>query len=167
MITVYCLCLSKYKASIRSPVIDTPPYLPPVGELDDVANFSGGGVRARDEVLLNISNEKTMSPSARLHVGSVNDGQQAPLLRRLSNLENQEPAGPGSLTEKEKQRKAIFEAAIAPITEDVQEVEDIEWKGPGYAVDLPFIGFSFTPTMLFGDSRSRQQITRQASAAVW
>ncbi|KAG5448548.1 Citron Rho-interacting kinase [Clonorchis sinensis] len=40
----------------------TPPYLPPVGELDDVSNFSGGGSRTRDELIMDVSTNETFSP---------------------------------------------------------------------------------------------------------
>ncbi|KAA3676740.1 citron Rho-interacting kinase [Paragonimus westermani] len=46
-------------ASLRQ---TTPPYLPPVGELDDVSNFSGGGVRTRDEAIMDVSTNQTFSP---------------------------------------------------------------------------------------------------------
>ncbi|VDK21686.1 unnamed protein product [Taenia asiatica] len=126
----------------------TPPYLPPVGQLDDVGNFSGGGVRARDDALHDISNDLAISPSHGLCPPSYRANQ----LQRLSNLENVDPQ-----SAKEVQRQAIIEAATAPLAEEVQEVEDIAWQGPAYAADLPFVGFSFTPTMLIGESQCRQR----------
>ncbi|VDP71986.1 unnamed protein product [Echinostoma caproni] len=39
-----------------------PPYLPPVGDQDDVSNFSGGGARTRDEAILDVSTNETFSP---------------------------------------------------------------------------------------------------------
>lgn len=39
-----------------------PPYLPPVGDQDDVSNFSGGGARTRDETILDVSTNETFSP---------------------------------------------------------------------------------------------------------
>lgn len=129
-------------------LIDTPPYLPPVGQLDDVGNFSGGGARHRDEAIHDLSNDLTISPT-RGHQSHTT----ANTTRRLSNLENVDPA-------KEAQRRAILEATAVPITEEVQEVEDIEWQGPSYAIDLPFIGFTFTPTMMIGESRCRERQIR-------
>ncbi|EUB59122.1 Citron Rho-interacting kinase [Echinococcus granulosus] len=129
----------------------TPPYLPPVGQLDDVGNFSGGGARARDDALHDISNDVTISPSRGLYPTP----QRVNQLQRLSNLENVDPQ-----SAKEIQRRAIIEAAAVPLTEEVQEVEDIAWQGPAYAADLPFVGFSFTPTMLIGESQCRQRQLR-------
>ncbi|KAL5112642.1 Citron rho-interacting kinase [Taenia crassiceps] len=126
----------------------TPPYLPPVGQLDDVGNFSGGGARARDDALHDISKDLTISPSR----GLCPPFHRANQLQRLSNLENVDPQ-----SAKEVQRQAIIEAAAAPLAEEVQEVEDIAWQGPTYAADLPFVGFSFTPTMLVGKSQCRQR----------
>lgn len=122
--------------------------MPPVGQLDDVGNFSGGGVRARDDALHDISNDLTISPSH----GLCPPSHRANQLQRLSNLENVDPQ-----SAKEVQRQAIIEAAAAPLAEEVQEVEDIAWQGPAYAADLPFVGFSFTPTMLIGESQRRQR----------
>ncbi|VDM32525.1 unnamed protein product [Hydatigera taeniaeformis] len=130
---------------------DTPPYLPPVGQLDDVGNFSGGEARARDDALHDISNSLTLSPSR----GPCPPPYRGNLLQRLSNLENLD-----SKSAKEVQRRAIVEAAAAPLVEEVQEVEDIAWQGPAYAADLPFVGFSFTPTMLIGESQCRQRQLR-------
>ncbi|KAM7541663.1 hypothetical protein Aperf_G00000032161 [Anoplocephala perfoliata] len=140
----------------------SPPYLPPVGKIDDVGNFSGGGARVRDEALHDITNDVTISPSH-----AANNRSETPKLRRLSNLENLDPVKSESenvgqllLSSKEKQLRAIAEAAAAEVVEEVQEVEDIAWQGPAYAADLPFIGFSFTPTMLLGDPQSRQKQLR-------
>lgn len=135
-----------------------------MGKIDDVGNFSGGGARVRDEALHDLTNDVTISPSRAAHNRSG-----TPKLRRLSNLENLDPvrSEPESkhaeqlpLSSKEKQLRAIAEAAAAEIVEEVQEVEDIAWQGPAYAADLPFIGFSFTPTMLLGDPQSRQRQLR-------
>ncbi|VDD76980.1 unnamed protein product [Mesocestoides corti] len=146
----------------------TPPYLPPVGELDDVANFSGGGARSRDELLHDISSDKTISPSRGLPPSTPCPGIRGNQQQRLSSLENVEPrptAPPPAVepSKKAMQRQAILEAAAMPITEDVQEVVDIEWKGPVFAIDLPFVGFTFTPAMLIGESRSRQTQFRAIS----
>nr|CDS29503.1 citron Rho interacting kinase [Hymenolepis microstoma] len=141
----------------------TPPYLPPVGKIDDVGNFSGGGARVRDEALHDITNDVTLSPS---RAAAHNQSNGTPSkVRRLSNLENLDPSETVEQTQpqhqplssKEKQLRAIAEAAAVEIVEEVQEVEDIAWPGPAYAADLPFIGFSFTPTMLLGDPQSRQK----------
>ncbi|VDO09070.1 unnamed protein product [Rodentolepis nana] len=141
----------------------TPPYLPPVGKIDDVGNFSGGGARVRDEALHDITNDVTLSPS---RAAAHNQSNGTPSkVRRLSNLENLDPSETVEQTQpqhkplssKEKQLRAIAEAAAVEIVEEVQEVEDIAWQGPAYAADLPFIGFSFTPTMLLGDPQSRQK----------
>ncbi len=110
-----------------------------------------------------------MSPSRGLFGG--NPRTPSPPPRRLTNLENIEPPTPtpgagavatakSQLTAKEKQRKLISEAAAAEVSEEIQEVEDIEWRGPAYAADLPFVGFTFTPTMLTGDVKSRQHPSR-------
>ncbi|VDL63092.1 unnamed protein product [Hymenolepis diminuta] len=140
-----------------------PPYLPPVGKIDDVGNFSGGGARIRDEALHDITNDVTLSPS---RAAAHNQSNGTPSkVRRLSNLENLDPSETieqsqpqqQPLSSKEKQLRAIAEAAAVEIVEEVQEVEDIAWQGPAYAADLPFIGFSFTPTMLLGDPQSRQK----------
>ncbi|VDN15042.1 unnamed protein product [Dibothriocephalus latus] len=122
---------------------DTPPYLPPVGEVDDVSNFSGGASRIRDEQLLDMSTDPPLSPSRPAN------------LRQSEDIENIDPA-PGMEASKLKKLQAIYEAATAPIKEDVQEVEDVQWQGPTYAQDLPFVGFSFTPGLLLGEARSRQ-----------
>ncbi|CAL8101931.1 unnamed protein product [Calicophoron daubneyi] len=40
----------------------TPPYIPTVGKMNDVSNFSGGGSRTRDETILDVSTNQTFSP---------------------------------------------------------------------------------------------------------
>uniref|UniRef100_A0A0V0JBD3 Citron Rho-interacting kinase n=1 Tax=Schistocephalus solidus TaxID=70667 RepID=A0A0V0JBD3_SCHSO len=131
----------------------TPPYLPPVGEVDDVSNFSGGASRIRDEQLLDMSADPPLSPSR-----TVPHPLLSANLRQSEDIENIDPAQvtPSVETNKWKKRQAIYEAATAPIKEDVQEVEDVQWQGPAYAQDLPFVGFSFTPGLLLGEARSRQ-----------
>lgn len=136
---------------------DDPPYLPPVGELDDVANFSGGASRTRDEILLDLSNDCALSPSRLVKNPVVTN-----ICSRASNRENVPPQTRSG--GKEKQKQAIFEAAAASIKEDVQEVEDIEWQGPAYARDLPFVGFTFTPGMLMGETRAHTNAASTAAA---
>ncbi|BHF59824.1 hypothetical protein SprV_0100278500 [Sparganum proliferum] len=131
----------------------TPPYLPPVGEVDDVSNFSGGASRFRDEQLLDMSADPPISP-----LRNIPHPPPSANLQRSEDVENIDPANMTASVEanKLKKRQAIYEAATAPIKEDVQEVEDVQWQGPNYAQDLPFVGFSFTPGLLLGEARSRQ-----------
>ncbi|CAH8454470.1 unnamed protein product [Schistosoma turkestanicum] len=160
----------------------TPPYLPPVGELDDVSNFSGGGSRARDEVMLDVSKNQTFSPM-RCTKSSVQDGYVTqcatlnegdetvlvkPLDTEILNDENQENINPqkSPLSSELIKRKAIQEAAAVPINEEIEEIEDIEWEGSECVRDLPFLGYTYTPGLVLFGNLSKKQFQSAAVAHV-
>ncbi|CAH8474779.1 unnamed protein product [Schistosoma guineensis] len=164
----------------------TPPYLPPVGELDDVSNFSGGGSRARDEAILDVSRNQTFSP-IRYTKSSVQDGYVTqcatlnneeneedetvlvkPLDTEILNDENQENINPhkSPLSPEVLKRKAIQEAAAVPINEEIEEIEDIEWEGSECVRDLPFLGYTYTPGLVLFGNLSKKQVHSTAVAHV-
>ncbi|CAH8446419.1 unnamed protein product [Schistosoma rodhaini] len=164
----------------------TPPYLPPVGELDDVSNFSGGGSRARDEAILDVSRNQTFSP-IRYTKSSVQDGYVTqcatlnneeneedetvlvkPLDTEILNDENQENINPhkSPLSSEVLKRKAIQEAAAVPINEEIEEIEDIEWEGSECVRDLPFLGYTYTPGLVLFGNLSKKQVHSTAVAHV-
>lgn len=166
--------------------IVTPPYLPPVGELDDVSNFSGGGSRARDEAILDVSRNQTFSP-IRYTKSSVQDGYVTqcatlnneeneedetvlvkPLDTEILNDENQENINPhkSPLSPEVLKRKAIQEAAAVPINEEIEEIEDIEWEGSECVRDLPFLGYTYTPGLVLFGNLSKKQVHSTAVAHV-
>ncbi|CAH8481633.1 hypothetical protein MS3_00001977 [Schistosoma haematobium] len=164
----------------------TPPYLPPVGELDDVSNFSGGGSRARDEAILDVSRNQTFSP-IRYTKSSVQDGYVTqcatlnneeneedetvlvkPLDTEILNDENQENINPhkSPLSPEVLKRKAIQEAAAVPINEEIEEIEDIEWEGSECVRDLPFLGYTYTPGLVLFGNLSKKQVHSTSVAHV-
>nr|CAH8820813.1 unnamed protein product [Trichobilharzia regenti] len=165
-----------------------PPYLPPVGELDDVSNFSGGGSRTRDEAIMDVSTNKTFSPVRFTKSSSVHDGcaaQCATLdnddnevdetvldrraVKSIPDDENQENINPEKSlrSTEEAKRQAIQEAAAVPINEEMEEIEDIEWQGSECVRDLPFLGYTYTPGLvLFGNLTKKQTPLSIAAANV-
>ncbi|KAH8850614.1 Citron Rho-interacting kinase [Schistosoma japonicum] len=164
----------------------TPPYLPPVGELDDVSNFSGGGSRTRDEAILDVSRNQTFSPirftKSSVQDGNVtqyttlnneeNEGDQTVLLKHIDtgivNDENQENINPHKLQLPSEvlKRKAIQDAAALPINEEIEEIEDIEWEGSECVRDLPFLGYTYTPGLVLFGNLSKKQVYSSAVAHV-
>lgn len=156
----------------------TPPYLPPVGDLDDVSNFSGGGDRRRDEAIMDVSTNHTFSPvrgkdscPGSLHRSTMGEASRAsvddtvlPTVSAPQNMSvsteaaaddpNSRLSEPSTetqqplLTEKELKELAIREAAAIPIHEEIEAIEDIEWDGSDCVRNLPFIGYTFTPGLV-------------------
>lgn len=156
----------------------TPPYLPPVGDMDDVSNFSGGGDRRRDEAIMDVSTNHTFSPvrgkdscSGSLRRSAMGEASRAsvedtvlptdPAPQNISgptepapydlNSQMSEPPKESQhmpLTERELKELAIREAAAIPIHEEIEAIEDIEWDGSDCVRNLPFIGYTFTPGLV-------------------
>ena len=83
--------------------------------------------------------------------------------KRLSNLESLRPdevASQSTVDEEALKHQVILETVAEPMEESFPEVENIPSEGPAYVLDLPFVGFTFTPTMLSRENKSRQKQIR-------
>ncbi|VEL16496.1 unnamed protein product [Protopolystoma xenopodis] len=59
-----------------------------------------------------------------------------------------EAVGDSGVSQIEAKRRALQTAAAQQSTEEIEEIADVEWHGPPYVQDLPFIGFSYTPGLI-------------------
>ncbi|TPP58392.1 Citron Rho-interacting kinase [Fasciola gigantica] len=172
-----------------------PPYLPPVGDQDDVSNFSGGGARTRDEAILDVSTNETFSPvrMKKSCPGSVfrsaydirYSSQGDPVktnppavetnpIADSNDQENVDPTNtvrsssqsPTILTVREAKEQAIREAAAVPVNEEIEEIEDIEWHGSECVRNLPFVGYTFTPGLVLLRNFTRGQTAASVAAGL-